>query len=146
MFQKHGAIEFMMPLFHLKTDASIDNSLSLLDDHGQILELPFNLTKQFARFVAQNGITDVKRFAFERVFRSTASGGQPRQPHECDFDIVSSSEYSVIDEAEVLKVSVEVLEECSDVKASSLIIVINTVQVLEEVMTHSQVPMSKFEG
>src|ERR1700731_3610960 len=123
VFQKHGAIEFLMPLFYLKTEASPDNNLNLLDNHGQLLELPFNLTKQFARFVAQNGITDVKRFAFERVFRSTASGGQPRQPHECDFDIVSSSEHSIIDEAEVLKVSVEVLEECSDVKASALIIV-----------------------
>lgn len=96
----------------------------MLDSAGQIVELPFDLTRPFARFVAQNGITDMKRFAFERVFRSSSTGGQPRQPHECDFDIVSSSGHEVIDEAEVLKVAVEVIEECSDIRGPALLCIV----------------------
>ena len=147
-------MEFQLPLFrldtHLTSNASDDENeefrvsqakktgqLCVLDPAGQRLALPFNLTTNFARFVGMNsGVEEARRWAFEPVFRWTpAYTGQPRQPHECDFDIVSSSSssssssitnqngnncedddgldaLSAMEEAEVIRAALDVIEAC----------------------------------
>lgn len=47
----------------------------------------------FARYVAWNGISLLRRYSIERVYREKkVFGFQPRELYECAFDIVSPSQ------------------------------------------------------
>lgn len=40
-----------------------DGGRLMLDERGNILSLPFDLTMPFARFIAHNGITNLRRYS-----------------------------------------------------------------------------------
>ena len=66
----------------------------------------YDLTVPFARFVAQNGITNIKRYHIAKVYRRDqpqAARGRYREFYQCDIDIAGSSPVMVAD-AEILKV------------------------------------------
>ena len=53
-------------------------------DTRYILQVPF------ARFVVSNGITSLKRYAIEKVYRARKiRGSRPKEIWECAFDIVT---------------------------------------------------------
>jgi translation initiation factor 2-alpha kinase 4 len=85
-----------------------------LDDSGILLTLPYDLTLPFARYIARNKITNLRRYNFSRVYRKHGVGAKPRELYELDFDIVSpvssSSALNMVNEAEVLKVVTEILD------------------------------------
>jgi translation initiation factor 2-alpha kinase 4 len=91
-----------------------NNMATLLDDSGILLTLPYDLTLPFARYIARNKITNLRRYNVSRVYRKQHGGGKPRELYECDFDIVSpkssSSALNIVNEAEVLKVITEVMD------------------------------------
>ena len=57
------------------------------------LKFPLNLTSfqvPFARLVVCNGISTMKRYAIEKVFRARKiRGSHPKEIWECAFDIVT---------------------------------------------------------
>jgi translation initiation factor 2-alpha kinase 4 len=57
---------------------------------GGIVTIPYDLRVPFARYVAWNGITCLKRYAIDRVYREKrVFGFHPRELYECAFDIVT---------------------------------------------------------
>ena len=57
---------------------------------GELLSLRYDLTVPFARFVAQNGISSIKRFHIAKVYRRDnpqMKRGRFREFYQCDFDI-----------------------------------------------------------
>lgn len=70
----------------------------------------------FARYVALNGITSIKRYHIAKVYRRDqpqAARGRFREFYQCDFDVAGSSPLMVAD-AEVLKVAIYIPQDLLD--------------------------------
>jgi len=88
------------------------SAATLLDAQGQIVYLPSDGFLPFARYLCRNAINDLRRYCFDRVYRANPAGGQPRQAFDCNFDLVHSNPPgSLLEEAEVIRVAYEALEE-----------------------------------
>lgn len=71
------------------------------------MSLRYDLTVPFARYVALNGLGNIKRYHIARVYRRDqpqAARGRFREFFQCDFDIAGAYP-SMVPDAEVLKVS-----------------------------------------
>ncbi len=115
LFMAHGAIAVNPPLLLISLgEESCNRSYRVLDETGQLLQLPSELTSPFARFVAQSNIHVLKRFSFDRVFERASAhflGGQPHQKLQASFDIVSPHRENrlipVLEAVEGIKMAVE---------------------------------------
>jgi len=70
-------------------------------------------TVPFARYVAINGLSSIKRFHIAKVYRRDnpqPNKGRFREFYQCDFDIAGQYGLMIAD-SEVLKVLVEILKE-----------------------------------
>lgn len=77
---------------------------------GEICSLRYDLTVPFARYVAMNGITSIKRYQIAKVYRrDNPSHGRYREFYQCDFDIAGLSEPMGPD-FEVVKILTELLD------------------------------------
>lgn len=75
VFKKHGACEIDTPVFELKETlckkyGEESKLIYDLEDQGeQLLSLRYDLTVPFARYVAMNGIVNIKRYHIAKVYR-----------------------------------------------------------------------------
>ena len=75
VFKKHGASEIDTPVFELKETLTgkygEDSKLiyDIKDQGGELLSLRYDLTVPFARYVAENGLSSIKRFMIAKVYR-----------------------------------------------------------------------------
>ena len=112
VFQRHGAKEIDTPVFELKETLTgkygEESKLiyDLQDQGGELLALRYDLTVPFARYVALNNESSIKRFHIAKVYRRDQpqmNKGRFREFYQCDFDIAGA--YSLmIPDAEVLSV------------------------------------------
>ncbi|KDO23062.1 PEK/GCN2 protein kinase [Saprolegnia parasitica CBS 223.65] len=113
IFERHGAVEFVPPLLmpkRLSSNLHV-NACCYLDTAGVSVVLPFDLTEPLARYVARNGLSQLKRYHCGRVYRKTIGGGHPRELLEADFDLIwDDRSFARVMEIEVLHVVHEVLE------------------------------------
>ena len=138
VFELRGAAEFSPPLFHVKISDDSD-SISFLDESGQIVILPGDLKTGYARYLARTVTNDSpasfisRRFAIDRIFRSKASGCQPKHIYEVDYDValLSSSDDNdfFYETLEVLLVGIEVLTMALRVDPNRLSLVIGDVRI-----------------
>ena len=96
IFIRHGAVELDTPVFELKETLTgkygEDSKLiyDLEDQGGELLALRYDLTVPFARYVAQRGISNIKRYHIAKVYRRDQpqmNKGRFREFYQCDFDI-----------------------------------------------------------
>ncbi|KAJ1934958.1 Cytoplasmic and mitochondrial histidine tRNA synthetase, partial [Linderina pennispora] len=96
VFEKHGAVTIDTPVFELKEILTgkygEDSKLiyDLKDQGGEECSLRYDLTVPFARHVAMNGISNVKRFQIAKVYRRdqpAMTKGRMREFYQCDYDI-----------------------------------------------------------
>ena len=74
VFKRYGAVELKTSLLTPKKDENgSENVAQLLDTSGNVVELPMNLTKPFARWLAVREVSLVKRFVVDRVYSSVPS-------------------------------------------------------------------------
>lgn len=121
IFERHGAVKLSAPLLMLRNDDIYDPELSknpvqFMDSFGDLVQLPWDLTVPFARYISRTFQTaphleTVKRFAIDPVYRPNIVGGQPKRILECDFDIVTRLPPDMMAEAEG---NFRKLNECSD--------------------------------
>lgn len=77
---------------------------------GEICSLRYDLTVPFARYVAMNNISSLKRYQIAKVYRrDNPSKGRYREFYQCDFDIAGQYEPMEPD-FEVIKVLTELLD------------------------------------
>ena len=83
----------------------------LEDQGGELLSLRYDLTVPFARYLAINKITNIKRFHIGKVYRRdqpVMTKGRFREFYQCDFDI--AGEYDLmLPDAEILYIVHEIL-------------------------------------
>lgn len=119
VFQRHGASEIDTPVFERRETLTgkygEESKLiyDLEDQGGELLSLRYDLTVPFARYVAEHGISNIKRFHIAKVYRRDQpqmSKGRFREFFQCDFDVAGGAS-PMIPDAEVLEVVAEILTE-----------------------------------
>ncbi|KAK2965454.1 hypothetical protein RJ640_008248, partial [Escallonia rubra] len=117
VFKRHGAMALDTPAFELRETLmnkyGEDSKLvyDLADQGGELCSLRYDLTVPFARYVAMNGITSMKRYQIGKVHRrDNPSKGRYREFYQCDFDIAGDYK-TVAPDSEVVKILTELLDE-----------------------------------
>jgi len=150
VFDKHGAVMIDTPVFELKETLTgkygEDSKLiyDLKDQGGEILALRYDLTVPFARYLAMNKITNIKRYHIAKVYRRdnpATTRGRYREFYQCDIDI--AGEYDpLIPDAECLKIVCEIL---SKLDVGDFKIKINHRKLLDGMFECCGVPEDKFK-
>eukprot|EP01105_Mastigella_eilhardi_P019642 TRINITY_DN4639_c0_g1_i2.p1 TRINITY_DN4639_c0_g1~~TRINITY_DN4639_c0_g1_i2.p1 ORF type:complete len:1383 (-),score=422.18 TRINITY_DN4639_c0_g1_i2:93-4241(-) len=114
VFKTHGALNIEAPLLIPKSALlHHDSAVSLLDETGNVLSLPFDHILPFARYLQHFRYRDMKRYSLGKVYRKRA-GGTPKEVFVAEFDIVSHVIYHSVHDAEVIKTATELLGEFGD--------------------------------
>ncbi|WJX42680.1 histidine--tRNA ligase [Trifolium repens] len=147
VFERHGATALDTPVFELREilmgKYGEDSKLiyDLDDQGGELCSLRYDLTVPFARFVAMNGLTSLKRYQIAKVYRrDNPSKGRYREFYQCDFDIAGPYEKMAPD-FEVVRILTELLEE---LEIWDFEIKLNHRKLLDGMMQICGVPPEKF--
>ncbi|KAF3992288.1 hypothetical protein FT663_02345 [Candidozyma haemuli var. vulneris] len=115
LFKKHGGVTIDTPVFELREILTgkygEDSKLiyNLEDQGGELTSLRYDLTVPFARFVACNSISAIKRYHIAKVYRRdqpAMTKGRMREFYQCDFDMAGSYDVMVPD-SEILAILCE---------------------------------------
>ncbi|KAM7042300.1 histidine--tRNA ligase, cytoplasmic-like [Acridotheres tristis] len=148
-FKRHGAEVIDTPVFELKETLTgkygEDSKLiyDLKDQGGELLSLRYDLTVPFARYLAMNKITNIKRYHIAKVYRRdnpAMTRGRYREFYQCDFDIAGQFD-PMIPDAECLKIVHEIL---SDLQLGDFVIKVNDRRILDGMFAVCGVPDNKF--
>lgn len=148
IFSKHGGETFDTPVFELKEILAgkygEDSKLiyDLQDQGGELCSLRYDLTVPFARYVAMNGLTSMKRYHIAKVYRRdqpVMSKGRMREFYQCDFDIAGVYEPMVPD-AEILLILTEAL---TALEIGDFTIKLNHRKILDGIFELAGVPEDK---
>ncbi|XP_029986543.1 histidine--tRNA ligase isoform X2 [Sphaeramia orbicularis] len=148
-FKRHGAETIDTPVFELKETLTgkygEDSKLiyDLKDQGGELLSLRYDLTVPFARYLAMNKITNIKRYHIAKVYRRdnpAMTRGRYREFYQCDFDIAGQYD-AMIPDAECLKIVYEILHELD---LGDFRIKVNDRRILDGMFAVCGVPDDKF--
>ncbi|KAL4631368.1 histidine-tRNA ligase, cytoplasmic isoform X1 [Arapaima gigas] len=148
-FKRHGAETIDTPVFELKETLTgkygEDSKLiyDLKDQGGELLSLRYDLTVPFARYLAMNKITNIKRYHIAKVYRRdnpAMTRGRYREFYQCDFDIAGQYD-PMIPDAECLKIVHEILR---DLDLGDFRIKVNDRRILDGMFAVCGVPDDKF--
>uniref|UniRef100_A0A672JYD7 Eukaryotic translation initiation factor 2 alpha kinase 4 n=1 Tax=Sinocyclocheilus grahami TaxID=75366 RepID=A0A672JYD7_SINGR len=129
---------------HGETDSTL--LLCCRDIYGLncVFCLIVSLQLAFARFVARNNISHLKRYSIERVYRPRKlDRAHPRELLECAFDIVIPISNSLLPDAEAIYTVSEVVQEFSALQDRNYTVHLNHTSLLKAVLMHSGVPEDK---
>lgn len=148
IFKRHGAITIDTPVFELKEILAgkygEDSKLiyDLEDQGGEKCSLRYDLTVPFARYLAENGVSNLKRYHIAKVYRRdqpAMNRGRMREFYQCDFDIAGVYDPMVPD-AEALRVMSEIL---SGLDIGNFTIKVNHRKILDGMFEVCGVPAEK---
>lgn len=148
VFRRHGGVTIDTPVFELREILAgkygEDSKLiyNLEDQGGEITSLRYDLTVPFARYVAMNGIQQIKRYHIAKVYRRdqpAMTKGRMREFYQCDFDIAGSYD-TMVPDAECLSIAVEAL---TALGIPGFTIKLNHRKVLDGIFTYCGVPEDK---
>jgi len=117
IFQLHGAVTIDTPVFERKeiltSKYGEDSKLiyDLQDQLGELLSLRYDLTVPFARHLAMNRITNIKRYQIGKVYRRDQpcpARGRFREFYQCDYDIAGTYD-PMLPDSECIKIMSEIL-------------------------------------
>lgn len=146
IFKKHGAVRLQTPLLLPRNRKLYEGSepACFMDHSGMLVTLPFDLRMAFARFVARNNVTQLKRYSIERVFRPRKlDRAHPRELLECAFDIITTVTNSLLPDAETIYTIYEIIQEFPALQERNYHIYLNHTSLLKAILLHSGVPEDK---
>uniref|UniRef100_A0A3Q3NKE2 eIF-2-alpha kinase GCN2 n=1 Tax=Labrus bergylta TaxID=56723 RepID=A0A3Q3NKE2_9LABR len=146
IFKKHGAVRLQTPLLLPRNRKLYDSSepACFMDHSGMLVTLPYDLRMAFARFIARNNITNLKRYSIERVFRPRKlDRAHPRELLECAFDIITPVTNSLLPDAETIYTISEIVQEFPALQERNYNIYLNHTSLLKAILLHSGVPEDK---
>ncbi|XP_072425462.1 eIF-2-alpha kinase GCN2-like isoform X2 [Chiloscyllium punctatum] len=148
VFKRHGATWLHTPLLMPKNKKLYEGSEGayFMDHSGMLVMLPHDLRIPFARFVARNNITSLKRYCIERVFRPRKPDrSHPRELLECAFDIVTPITNNLLPDAEVIYTVFEIIQEFPVLQELNYSIYLNHTSLLKAVLLHCGIPEDKLQ-
>lgn len=98
----------------------------------------------FARYVAHRGVSYLKRYSIDNVYRESRLGGlHPRELAACSFDIVTSAgAQSAVADAEVIAVISEIVNEVPSLAARTCRLRVNHTALVKAMLLHCGVAES----
>jgi histidyl-tRNA synthetase len=152
IFKRHGAVQIETPVAELKETLTgkygEDSKLiyDLADQGGEMLALRYDLTVPFARYCAEHGVKQIKRYHIARVYRRdrpVVTKGRFREFYQCDIDIRTEPGTFVpmLPDAECIKIACEILGE---LELGRFLIKVNNRKVLDGMFEVCGVPADKF--
>lgn len=115
LFKRHGGVTIDTPVFELREILTgkygEDSKLiyNLEDQGGELTSLRYDLTVPFARFVASNSISSIKRYHIAKVYRRdqpAMTKGRMREFYQCDFDVAGNYD-TMVPDSEILTILCE---------------------------------------
>uniref|UniRef100_A0A8R1DMC0 histidine--tRNA ligase n=1 Tax=Caenorhabditis japonica TaxID=281687 RepID=A0A8R1DMC0_CAEJA len=150
-FKKHGAETIDTPVFELRDvlmgkygEEGGKLVYDLQDQGGELLSMRYDLTVPFARYLAMNKVSNIKRYHIAKVYRRdqpVMTRGRYREFYQCDFDIAGQYDL-MLPEAECLKIVDEVL---SAIEIGEFFINLNHRLILEGMFAVSGIPAKEFK-
>lgn len=150
VFKRHGAETIETPVFELKEVLTgkygEDSKLiyDLKDQGGEFLSLRYDLTVPFARYLAMNKITNIKRYHIAKVYRRdnpAMTRGRYREFYQCDIDIAGNYD-PMLPEIECLRIACEVLD---SLELSKYVIKVNHRLLLNSIFEVCGIPQDLFK-
>ncbi|XP_051868966.1 LOW QUALITY PROTEIN: eIF-2-alpha kinase GCN2-like [Pristis pectinata] len=148
IFKRHGATCVNTPLFMPKNKKLYESSEGayFMDHSGMLVMLPHDLRVPFARFVARNNITNLKRYCIERVFRPRRlDRSHPKELLECAFDIVTPITSNLLPDAEVIQVIAQIIQLFHVLQKRNYSVYLNHICLLRAVLLHCEIPEDKLQ-
>ncbi|XP_077285683.1 eukaryotic translation initiation factor 2 alpha kinase Gcn2 isoform X2 [Arctopsyche grandis] len=147
VFKLHGGVELttplLLPMCHLYDP--VESSVRLMTHSGDVVHIPHDLRVPFARYIAWNGITMLKRYSIERVYREKKIFGfHPRELYECAFDIVTPTPGNLFAEAELLSIVYEISNQLPAMKCKNLAIHLNHTSLLKAILMNCGIEEEKY--
>ncbi|XP_039525315.1 eIF-2-alpha kinase GCN2 isoform X2 [Pimephales promelas] len=146
IFRRHGAVRLQTPLLLPRNRRLYEGceTACFMDHSGMLVSLPYDLRLAFARFVARNNISNLKRYSIERVYRPRKlDRAHPRELLECAFDIIIPISTSLMPDAEAIYTVSEVIQEFSALQDRNYTVHLNHTSLLKAILLHSGVPEDK---
>lgn len=147
-FRLHGAVTIDTPVFERKdiltSKYGEDSKLiyDLQDQLGELLSLRYDLTVPFARHLAMNRISNIKRYQIGKVYRRDQpcpARGRFREFYQCDYDIAGAYD-PMLPDSECLKIMAEIL---TKMDIGEFQIKLNHRQLLDGMFEVCGVPLDK---
>ncbi|XP_064314859.1 histidine--tRNA ligase, cytoplasmic-like isoform X1 [Phalacrocorax carbo] len=151
-FKRHGAAAIDTPVLELRLQTPPLRApvlpipsfqwLSSCSERAVVFAMA-TMQVPFARYLAMNKITNMKRYHVAKVYRRdnpATTRGRYREFYQCDFDIAGQCD-PMIPDAECLKIVHEIL---SDLQLGDFLIKVNDRRILNGVFAICGVPESKF--
>nr|CAD7397393.1 unnamed protein product [Timema cristinae] len=146
VFHRHGALPLNTPLLSPPSPhpPSCESCVRLMARSGGLVCLPHDLRVPFARHVAWSGVSCLKRYAVERVYREKkVFGFHPRELYECAFDVVTPTAGNLVADAELLSVVWEIINEFPSLRDKACVIRLNHTSLLRAILLHSGIEEEK---
>lgn len=151
VYKKYGALPIDTPVFELKSlllgqyggESNAKLVYDLMDQGGQLLSLRYDLTVPFARYMAMNNKTMMKRYQMGRVYRRdnpSMEQGRFREFEQNDIDFAGAFAPMIAD-AEILAVVCEILQTL----LGKFKIKLNHKQLLDMILEKQGVPNDKIK-
>ncbi|PVD34974.1 hypothetical protein C0Q70_06255 [Pomacea canaliculata] len=150
-FKRHGAETIDTPVFELKETLTgkygEDSKLiyDLADQGGELLSLRYDLTVPFARYLAMNKVTNIKRYHIAKVYRRdnpAMTRGRYREFYQCDFDIAGQYD-AMLPDAECIRIVAEILD---NLQIGDFVVKVNHRRLLDGMFAACGVPDEKFRS
>ncbi|XP_026190093.1 uncharacterized protein LOC34622279 [Cyclospora cayetanensis] len=152
-FRRHGAQPIDTPVFELREtllgkyggEAS-KLVFELKDQGGEQLCLRYDLTVPFARYMAANALTKMRRYHVGKVYRRDEpqmNRGRFREFYQCDFDIAGDVTPPLLADAECLSLLCEILAVLRGITGAYLV-KLNTRKLLDGILAFCGVPQEQF--
>ncbi|KAJ2517559.1 eukaryotic translation initiation factor 2-alpha kinase [Coemansia sp. RSA 1939] len=138
VFRIHAAVELSTPALTPRLDLldTYQKPAYYMDPKGNVVQLPYDQTVPFARYVARTRMTEIKRYCFDRYFVANAAGGQPVSHIAASFDAVTNRSAHAVAAAEVVSVVCEVFDELPAFRRMPIVLMINHMSILDAVLAY----------
>ena len=144
IFKKYGAIRFYTPSFAPNIGLDKPDKFLVVDRNGTVISPLYNLREPLARFVARNGVTNMRRYAIERVFRQRKTSYHPIELWEVAFDIIHvihGDQAQSVPESELISLIRDVTNEVPYIISKSLVLKMSHSKLMEGILKYCEVPI-----
>lgn len=150
VFRIHAAVELSTPAAMTPQQMELldmyQRPAVYLDSRGNVVQLPYDQTVPFARYVARTKMTEIKRYCFDRYFVANSAGGQPISHQAACFDAVTNRSAHAVAAAEVISVTCEVFEELPAFQTVPMTLVMNHMVILDAVLAYCGIMHPEWVG
>ncbi|XP_054164828.1 eIF-2-alpha kinase GCN2-like [Oppia nitens] len=128
-----------------QTNDTLTDVFYAIDNNGSVISLLHNLRVPFARYIARNKISHLRRYSIEKVYRQRRPKGyHPKELWECVFDIVTPKPTDIhnshiMPDSEVLSVLNHVINQFPMLSTTKLTLRVNHIKLIKAILEYCDI-------